>query len=130
MTNTSASPPGQSAYGAFAEHLDAFNDHHTDRLMAGFTDDAQWVTGADIFRGKSALAGLFGPELWTLTPSLATLNLVVQVDRVAAELLEQLVIGSQTHRFHIAVFFNINMSGGLIRAAKVYREGSADLPYA
>jgi hypothetical protein len=37
------------------EHLDAFNQHSSDRLLAGFSADAVWATGQDVFEGQAAL---------------------------------------------------------------------------
>jgi hypothetical protein len=44
---------------------------------------------------------------------------------VAAELREELTVNGERRSFNIAVFFEV--SSRLIRKAKVYREGSADI---
>ena len=114
-----------SAAAVVREHLDAFNAHSTERVLAGFAPDAVWRTGADVFEGRAGLADLFDPWLWTLNPSLAEVGLVCEGDLVAAQLVEELTVDGELRRFGIAVFFRVR--GGLIVAAKVYREGSADL---
>lgn len=107
------------------EHLDAFNEHSTDRLLARFAADAVWTTGGDVFEGRAALSELFDDGLWALNPSLAVRTLLADGEGVAAELRETLTIDGEQRRFDIAVFFDVR--GGLISRATVYREGSADL---
>jgi ketosteroid isomerase-like protein len=109
---------------AVLEHVAAFNAHDTARMLAGFTSDAVWVTGADRFAGATELADVFDAWLWTLSPRLAVLDLVVDGDRAAAQLRETLVVEGERREFDIAVFFEF--VAGQIRLAKVYREGSAD----
>lgn len=106
-------------------HLDAFNDHNTVRLLAGFAPTAVWATGMDVFRGPDQLANLFSPDLWSLSPSLALRRLIVNDAEGAAELHEELTVDGEVCAFDIAVFFRV--SSGLIEQAKVYREGVADL---
>lgn len=113
------------ARDAVVEHLAAFNAHDTDRLLAGFTEDAVWATGQDIVRGRPALAELFDEGLWELAPSLTTLTLIADERSVAAELHERITIDGAEREFAIAAFFRV--SDGLITSAKVYREGTADL---
>ena len=110
---------------AVLEHLAAFNAHDTARVLAGFTPDAVWITGADRFEGRAALADVFDAWLWTLEPVLTLLALVVEADRAAAQLHESLVLDGRRREFDIAVFFEL--AGGQVRQGKVYREGSADL---
>jgi ketosteroid isomerase-like protein len=113
------------ARAVITEHLAAFNAHDTDRLLAGFDRDAVWVTGQDEFRGLPALRDLFDAGLWELTPSLTTVSLLIEGDRAAAELRERITVAGRVEEFSIALFAEV--AGGLIRRAKVYREGSADL---
>jgi hypothetical protein len=110
---------------AVLEHLDAFNQHSSDRLLAGFSADAVWATGQDVFEGQAALAELFEPGLWAHNPSLTILSLIADAAGAAAELREELTVNGERRSFNIAVFFVVNR--GLIRRAKVYREGSADI---
>jgi hypothetical protein len=114
-----------SARQVVEEHLAAFNAHDTERVLAGFASDAVWATGQDVARGSDALAELFDAGLWELDPSLRVLTLVDADPLVAAELHETLKVGGERRDFRIAVFFTV--AGGLIRSAKVYREGSADI---
>lgn len=106
-------------------HLDAFNAHDTERLLATFSSDAVWATGRDVVRGREALAELFDDGLWQLAPNLVLRSLVASDNLVAAELLETITIDGARTRFGIAGFFTIR--NGRIATAKVYREGSADL---
>ena len=70
-----------------ARHIDAFNAHDLDALMACFSTDASWATGADRFQGAAALRMLFAGAFEALSP----------------------------------------VEAGRITAAKIYREGSADI---
>jgi ketosteroid isomerase-like protein len=110
---------------AVLEHIAAFNAHDTGRVLAGFTTDAVWITGADRFAGAAELADVFDAWLWTLNPQLNLLGLVVEDDQAAAQLHESLVIDGVRREFDIAVFFELH--AGQIRLGKVYREGSSDL---
>jgi ketosteroid isomerase-like protein len=110
---------------AVAEHVAAFNAHDTERLLAGFAPDAVWITGADTVAGRAALADLFDDWLWSTAPQLTALSVVADGDRAAAQLREAMTLDGQRREFMIAVFFDL--ADGLIRRAKVYREGSADV---
>ena len=116
--------PGAAAL--VAEHLAAFNAHDRERLLAGLHPDAVWSTGRDTVRGRAALAELFDDGLWELAPSLTVRSTVAGDGRVAAELTEALGVDAVRHVFAVGAFFVV--VGGLIVRAKVYREGSADLP--
>ncbi len=37
-------------------HITAFNDRDLDALMAGFTDDAVWITGTSVVCGHAEVA--------------------------------------------------------------------------
>jgi hypothetical protein len=114
-----------SARDAVEEHLAAFNAHDSERLLAGFADDAIWATGQDVMRGRAALADLFDDSLWDLQPQLAVVSFVAGEQTVAAELREQITVAGARENFRIAVFFTV--LDGLIVNAKVYREGVADI---
>jgi hypothetical protein len=114
-----------SARDVVEQHLAAFNAHDTDRLMVWFADDAVWNTGQDMMRGQDELAGLFDAGLWELNPSLTTVSMVGDDRRVAAELHERITVDGELREFSIAAFFEV--ANGLIRRAKVYREGTADI---
>jgi hypothetical protein len=102
-------------------HLAAFNDHDTARLLATFAPMV-WATGEDVFHGAVELAGLFNQQLWILRPSLEVLSLVCAGEHAAAELREVLSEEGELHRFAIGVFFHVQQ--GPIRRGRVYREGT------
>jgi ketosteroid isomerase-like protein len=114
------------ATAAVLEHISAFNAHSTQRLLDGLAEDAVWRTGTDVVQGSAALADLFDPWLWALAPSLKVTSLVAQGSQVAAQLLEELTVDGEVRRMDIAVFFDVR--DGKILSAKVYREGSAEVP--
>lgn len=88
-------------------------------------EDVTWSTGADTFRGTQAMAEIFDEGLWALQPSLTIVDLLVDQDRAAAQMLEILTVEGQQQRFMIACVFEIR--AGRIQSVKVYREGSADI---
>ena len=53
---------------AIGEHVRAFNDRDIDALMSGSTDDACWITGSSVARGR---AELFTGAMTGLLPALA-----------------------------------------------------------
>jgi uncharacterized protein len=114
-----------SIRAAVEEHLAAFNAHDPQRLLAGFTPDAVWITGADTFTGRAALADVFDDWLWSLQPHLDVHAVLVDGGRAAVQAREAITIDGERQQFQIAVFFEF--ADGLITRAKVYREGSADL---
>jgi hypothetical protein len=106
-------------------HVDAFNAHDLDALMGCFSEDATWVTGADGFQGDAALRELFANAFEELTPQLHLLSLLAQGDLVACELREDYSAAGVERSDHIAGFYRVE--AGRITAAKIYREGSADI---
>lgn len=110
---------------AVREHVRAFNDHDLDALMAGFTDDAVWITGSTVVAGRAALTDFFARALAGLMPTLTVHNLVAAADRAACELVETITVDGLERVFHIAGFYRLE--AGLITRAKIYREGSADV---
>ncbi len=107
------------------DHVEAFNTHDRRRLLAGLAPDVTWSTSADTFHGTQALAGIFDDGLWAMQPSLTIVDLLVDHDRAAAQMVETLTVEGQQRRFMIACFFEV--CAGRIQRAKVYREGSADI---
>jgi ketosteroid isomerase-like protein len=107
------------------EHIAAFNSHSTQRLLEGFRDDAVWVTGTDVARGREGLAEMFDDWLWGLDPSLSVRTLVAHGQDVAAELTEELTVEGERRTMHIAAFFAV--ADGQLASVKVYREGSAEI---
>jgi len=106
-------------------HVDAFDAGDLDALLACFAADATWVTGADGFRGHDELRELFAGAFAALRPRLHVDVLLVDGDRVACELREDLVVDGAARTDHIAGFYRVD--DGLIAAAKIYREGSASI---
>jgi hypothetical protein len=122
---TSALEGSAATRAAVLDHVDAFNAHDTDRLIAGLHQDIVWATGSDVFRGTSELRDLFDEGFWEMRPSLAVRSLVVEGETAAATLHEVLVVNDETLEFDIAVFFTVR--GDVIRTVKVFREGSPDI---
>lgn len=114
-----------TARTAVDEHVAAFNAHDTQRLLGGLTPDAVWITGSDTVTGHAALADMFDDWLWSMDPRLEPVTVIADDRCAAAQFRETLTVEGERREFHIAVFFEL--AGGLIRRAKVYREGSADL---
>jgi len=105
-------------------HVRAFNDRDVPALMAGFTDSAVWVTGTTRVTGRRALTDFFAGAIEGLLPTLTLRSLVAGRDLVACELTETLDAGGP-RTFHIAGFYRVD--GDRIAAARIYREGSADV---
>lgn len=122
---TDPSPPA-----ALAEHLAAFNAGDLERLLGGFTRDAVWSTGAYTCRGETELRELFAGAFAAIAPTLELRGWVADTAEtpqlVAAELTETMTIDGRTLHAPIAGFYTIK--GGLISTAKIYREGSAEIP--
>lgn len=106
-------------------HVDAFNSRDLGGLMAGFTDDAVWITGTTTVRGRAELAELFADAMAGLLPTLVIESLLADGDRVAGQLTETLTVDGDERTFSIAGFYQLR--NGLIASAKIYREGSADI---
>lgn len=125
LTGGPGSPDEADPRAVVARHLIAFNAHDTEGLLLTLAADAVWNTGQDTIRGHQALAELFDPGLWELKPSLTVRSILAEGDVVAAELEEELTIDAQVRRFVIAGLFYVRQ--GKIQAAKIFREGSADI---
>lgn len=94
--------------------------------MAGFAEDALWVTGRTIVRGREELHSFFEAAINDLRPYLTVENVVADGPRAACQMTETLAAERQDgHPYSIAAFFTLR--DGLIVSAKVYREGSAEL---
>ena len=113
------------AAAAVRRHVAAFNARDLGALMAGFTQDAVWVTGTTVVRGHGELSGLFADAMAGLLPTLTIGNLLAEGDRVACELTETLTAADGQRTFRIAGFYQLR--GGKIASAKIYREGSAEI---
>jgi ketosteroid isomerase-like protein len=127
VADDSAGEPGAapSVRALVLEHVAAFNAHSTARLLAGLAADAVWVTGQDVVRDHDGLRELFDDWLWSLNPELTVRTLVTQGGCAAAELREDLGVGTQRQSMNIAVFFETD--AGRISSVKVYREGRAEV---
>ena len=110
---------------AVHRHVAAFNDRDLAALMAGFTEDVVWITGTTVVEGHGALAELFAAAMAGLLPTLTVHNLVVEGDRAACELVETVTFEGDEQVFSIAGFYRVR--DGRIAAAKIYREGSAEI---
>ncbi|GAA2028594.1 hypothetical protein GCM10009839_29730 [Catenulispora yoronensis] len=110
---------------AVREHVRAFSEGDLRALMAGLAADAVWITGRTTVRGTAELEPFFAAAINDLKPRLAIENLVVDGPRAAAQVTETLVWDGAERSFAVAAFFVLR--DGLIVAAKIYREGSAEL---
>jgi hypothetical protein len=106
-------------------HVKAFNARDLEALMAGFADDAVWITGQTTARGRAELADLFAGAMRGLLPTLAIQNLIAGEGQAAAQLVEVFTFEGAERTDHIAGFYVIKQ--GRIASAKIYREGSADV---
>ncbi|MHA6757677.1 nuclear transport factor 2 family protein [Streptacidiphilus sp. PAMC 29251] len=106
-------------------HVEAFNTRDLERLMAGFAEDAVWITGRTRVRGRAELTELFAGAMEGLLPTLTIQNLIVGQDRAACQMVEVFTFDGAERTDHIAGFYGI--ANGRITSAKIYREGSADV---
>lgn len=90
-----------------------------------FADDARWVTGQSTIVGSDGLREFFSDAMTGLLPELEIRTMICISDRVACELVERLTRAGVERVFAIAGFYQIDE--GRISAAKIYREGSAEL---
>jgi ketosteroid isomerase-like protein len=117
--------PAAAATTAINIHIDAFNSRDLDALMAGFTEDAVWITGTSVVRGHAELTEFFAAALSGLLPTLSIQSLIADDDLAACQLTETLTADGEPRTYSIAGFYRIR--DGLIASAKIYREGSAEL---
>lgn len=110
---------------AIGEHVRAFNERDVDALMNGFTDDASWITGTSAVRGRAELTELFTSAMAGLLPTLTIQNLLATPDRAACQLTERLTVHGEEQVCSIAGFYEFR--DGRIAAAKIYREGNAEV---
>jgi uncharacterized protein len=81
---------------AISSHMRAFNDRDIDALMSGFTDDACWITGSGVARGRAELTELFTGAMTGLLPTLTIQNLLATSDRAACQLVETLTVRARS----------------------------------
>ena len=115
--------PGRMIEDLIKGHVKAFNARDPGALMAGFADDAVWITGKTTARGRAEFADLFAGAMKGLLPTLAIQNLIAGEGQAAAQLVEVFTFEGAERTDHIAGFYVIKQ--GRIAAAKIYREGSA-----
>jgi uncharacterized protein len=113
------------AAAVLRQHIAAFNQRDLDALIAGFTDDAVWVTGTTAVRGRTGLTALFESAMAGLLPTLAIENLLAGGDRAACQMTETYTFDGEARTDAIAGFYRLR--GGRIASAKIYREGSAEV---
>lgn len=104
-------------------HVEAFNAHNADGILADFTPDATWATG-DYRVREGRLHEFFTTAMESVTPQLKIHRVIDGGDVVAAEMGEVWSYeGADKNAALVAVF---DLVGGKISKAKIYREGSAD----
>lgn len=107
------------------EHIRAFNDRDLDALMGRFTPAAEWTTGQSRIVGEHELREFFSAAFMGLLRTLEVQTILEAPGMAACEIIERLTHAGQPREFDIAGFYRI--AGDRIAAAKIYREGSADL---
>jgi len=107
-------------------HMTAFNDRDVAGLLDGFTEDAEWMTGKYTCRGHAELGELFEGAFAAIAPRLEVRRVIPGDGVVAAELVEHMIVDGHRMSAAIAGFYLVR--DGRIARAKIYREGSADLP--
>ena len=112
-----------SAEEIMAEHVAAFNAGDAERVLAGFTEDATWVT-ADYTVPAGEMRAFFEGAMRSLTPQLTVTRVIDGGNAVAAELTEKWTYGGTAKTAALVAVFDL--SGERIHRAKIYREGSAD----
>lgn len=110
---------------AVRRHVDAFNARDLDGLIAGLTEDAVWVTGTTVARGRHELTELFAGAMAGLLPTLVIQDLLTEGNRAACQLIETLTVAGEEQTFFIAGFYRLR--DARIASAKIYREGSAEI---
>ncbi|MGW4396762.1 nuclear transport factor 2 family protein [Amycolatopsis nivea] len=110
---------------ALSRHVAAFNNRDLQGLLDGFTEDAVWITGSSVVRGREELTELFSGAMEQLLPTLTVENVLADGEQIAAQLTERLTHNGEDQIFAIAGFYRL--SGDRIKSAKIYREGSAEL---
>ena len=107
-------------------HFAAFNARDIDALMAGFAEDAVFVTGEHLVVGQRGIRAMFTEALDALSPTLTLRAAIVQDDVVACELDERLSVEGTPFEFALAAFYTVRR--GQIARVKVYREGTSEPP--
>ena len=107
-------------------HVAAFNADDLEAVVAGFAEDAVFANGDQLIVGRRGIRALFGQALGQVRATLEVRTAIAQGNAVACELTELVTVGEQTFEFHLAGFYTVH--GGVITRAKIYREGTAEVP--
>lgn len=107
-----------------ARHVAAFNAADVDALLADFTADATWVTGTYTVP-PGQLRQFFRDAMQQLIPRLTVHRSIDGGDAVAVEMTESWKVGDRPDSTALVAVFSVR--AGKIAAAKIYREGSADV---
>jgi ketosteroid isomerase-like protein len=105
-------------------HIGAFNRGDLPALLDGLAEDVVWITGADVFQGRSAVHDFLADAVARLHPQLHIRRVISEGSQAGCELYETYEYAGETCEGHLAAFFDF--AGTVIRRVKVYREGSAD----
>jgi uncharacterized protein len=122
MGGMHSEPSDAVALDVVRAHVDAFNAGDVDALMAGFADDAVFVTAEHMVVGIRGLRAMFGDALASLSPTMELRATIVQHGVVACELTEHLTVDGAQFSFQLAAFYTVQ-HGQIVRV-KVYREGT------
>lgn len=106
-------------------HIAAFNGKDLPGVVAGFADDAVFVTGEHMVVGHRGLRALFAQAFDGMDARLHLQRAVVEGETAACEMQETIVLEHTTLEVPLAAFFIVRDE--VIVRAKVYREGSATL---
>jgi ketosteroid isomerase-like protein len=106
-----------------ARHVAAFNAGDVDALLADFTADATWVTGP--YTVPPGQLADFRDAMQELTPRFTVRRSIDGGDAVAVEMTESWTLGDRRDSAALVAVFSVR--DGKIAAAKIYREGSADV---
>lgn len=104
-------------------HINAFNDHDVDALLADFAPSAEWITG-DYTVSKGQLREFFTSAMETLTPQLTLRRAIDGGSVVAIEMTEAWNHDATAKSADLIAVFDLD--AGKITRARIYREGTAD----
>lgn len=104
-------------------HIDAFNDHDVDALLADFAPSAAWVTG-DYTVPEGQLREFFTSAPESLTPELTLRRAIDGGNVVAIEMTEEWTHDDDPKSADLVAVFDLDT--GKITRARIYREGTAD----
>jgi hypothetical protein len=122
-------PVPQEPIDVVRDHLDAVNAGDAVAATTCFHLDGVFSTGSDaVVHGRPALRTFFTSALAALPISLEIVDEpMLDRGRVGCELLQRTLGDPSGHVDPIAAFYRVE--DGLIRSAKVYREGRSAAPW-